>query len=163
MTGPSGHQKHLDVRTFWMTELCGTTKISACQKYLAWPKCLHDRNIWMSETSEESTRLKASVKLQVSTDVRKRVPINVVVGFQPDAPPASLTPEEASGASTALTTTPKPAQKRRAKKEVEKKSKEESPSKKRPISAGRLSAIFLRNVFLLVSLIFARALEVLYP
>jgi hypothetical protein len=60
-----------------------------------------------------------------------------VLGFQPNAPPASPIPEEASGASTPLTTTPKPTQKRRIKKEVEKKvKKEENPSGKRPISVG---------------------------
>jgi hypothetical protein len=74
-----------------------------------------------------------------STDNKKRVQINVVLGFQPDPPPPSPTPEEASQSSIRPTPNPKRNQKKGIKKEGIKKEgikKEEKVTEKRPISAG---------------------------
>jgi len=67
-----------------------------------------------------------------STDNKKRVQINIVLGFQPDAPPSSPSPEEASQLS--ITPAPKRDQKKGKKKTVIKK--EPLRTDKRPISAG---------------------------
>lgn len=78
-----------------------------------------------------------------STDDKKRVQINVVLGFQPDGPPSSPAPEEASQLST--TPTPKRDQRKGNKKVFIKKEavikkepgiKESLKTDKRPISAG---------------------------
>jgi hypothetical protein len=69
---------------------------------------------------------------KVASDNKKRQQVTVVLAWQPDPPPSSPAPEEASDTTPTIPATAQDRKKKRIKKEVVKK----EPIEKRPISAG---------------------------